>query len=108
MNVFDFSQYGRFAARGHFRCFPFRLVLPGIWHLAFGIWYLVILPVLDTPPHRTHCRFIGEPTASARANWLRVPLWSAEDPLNLLQVMLAKGVYISSFLFPGAAKPITA
>jgi hypothetical protein len=27
---------------------------------------------------------------------LRVPPWDAEDPLNLLQVMLAKGVLPSS------------
>jgi hypothetical protein len=54
-------------------------------------------PLLSLTPHppRRIVAVIGEPTrlAPARANWLRVPPWSAEDPLNLLQVMLAKGVY---------------
>ena len=62
------------------------------------------LSSVSLTPHflRRILNSIGELTcfASVRANWLRVPLWSAEDPLNLLQVMLAKGVYISSF--PGS------
>src|SRR5439155_18019172 len=33
----------------------------------------------------------GEPTSPCKGRRLRVLRWPAEDPLNLLQVMLAKG-----------------
>jgi hypothetical protein len=74
-----------------------------------------ILSILT--PHsqrRIVASLTGEPNqsqprslVSAADKWLRVLHRSAEDPSNLLQVMLAKGKFISSLpAFPGAVAQI--
>jgi hypothetical protein len=61
------------------------------------------LSPLTPPHHRRMLALTGEPNQShprsgAADKWLRVLHRSAEDPSNLLQVMLAKGKFISSLL----------
>ena len=60
--------------------------------------------ILTLLTHRRIVAITGEPnrfTADAVRKWLRVPLRSAEDPSNLLQVMLAKGY----LFFPSSYPP---
>lgn len=59
--------------------------------------------LLTLPVHRRIVALTGEPNPFAALQgvahqWLRVPRWFAEDPSNLLQVMLAKGCLTSPFL----------
>lgn len=52
--------------------------------------------ILDIPPRAPHCPLVrgaNQPALNFGAGkGLRVPRWCAGDPLNLLQVMLAKGL----------------
>jgi hypothetical protein len=49
--------------------------------------------------HAKRGSILGHPKGSllAEGQRLRVPRWRVEDPLNLLQVMLAKGFHFTAF-----------
>lgn len=73
---------------------------PSAWTGAYHSSLPLILTLLT---HRRIVALTGEPNPFAALHrvahqWLRVPRWSAEDPSNLLQVMLAKGCLTSPFL----------